>query len=85
MAIPQISDVPESTRDVPVEVARDRGQSLLSLLLSVVTAEAQRYRNFPVKVFCWLTWMIHGSVFLGASRDAGPSRHAPEETSSTLQ
>ncbi|MGH3793609.1 MAG: FitA-like ribbon-helix-helix domain-containing protein [Pseudonocardiaceae bacterium] len=44
----QIRDVPEEVRDVLVERARARGQSMQAFLLALIQAEAQRARNAAV-------------------------------------
>lgn len=44
----QIRDVPEEVRDVLAELARQRGQSMQSFLLSLVEQEARFARNVTV-------------------------------------
>lgn len=44
----QIREVPESLRDRLAEIARERGQSLQSYLLDVISDEARRRDNVDV-------------------------------------
>lgn len=48
MVAMQIRDVPDQVRQVLVERARARGQSLQAFLLSLVEAEARRAENLAV-------------------------------------